>query len=251
MSPADSEIIDGETGELVPYAPAPPTLFGTSDPKDVIAKATVSANALADVIRTKKLWKTIGGKNHVFVEAWTMLGSMLGVFPVVVWTRPLENGGFEARVEARTLAGDLVGAAEAQCARDEPTWKSRPDYALRSMAQTRATSRALRGPLGFIVVLAGYSATAAEEMQDVQQQGPNPSASGNDTKKATQPQIARMMTLAGELDKKGGGVPEGFDTWGEYIKAYIKERWGHESRKDLTRGQIEHLMAHLEEGVPF
>jgi hypothetical protein len=250
MSPADSEIVDGETGELVPYAPAPPTLFGTSDPVQVVAQASKNADALAAVIRDKHLYKTIGGKNHVFVEAWTLLGTMVGVFPSVVWTKPLENGGWEARVEARTLAGDLVGAAEAQCGRDEPTWAKRPDYALRSMAQTRATSRALRGPLGFIVVLAGYSATAAEEMQDVQQ-GPNPSATGNDTKKATQPQIARMMTLAGELDKKGVAPPDEHAEWGDYIVHYIKERWGHDSRKDLTRGQIEHLMAHLEEGCPF
>jgi hypothetical protein len=260
---SEPEIIDGEMGELVPYAaPASPTLFATGDPSEVVAKATQSAKVLADVIRDRHLYKTIGGKNHVYVEAWTLLGSMLGVFPVVEWTRPIE-GGWEARVEARTLSGALVGAAEGQCTRSEKTWASRDDYALRSMAQTRATSRALRGPLGFIVVLAGYNATAAEEMPSDEaprgrapntvagyNAGPNPSASGNDTKKATQPQIARMMTLAGELDKKGVAPPEG-ETWGDYIVHYIKERWGHDSRKDLTRGQIEHLMTHLEEGVPF
>lgn len=48
--------------------------------------------------------------------------------------------------------------------RDERTWKDRDDYALRSMAQTRATSKALRGPLGFIVTLAGFEATPSEEM---------------------------------------------------------------------------------------
>jgi hypothetical protein len=32
------------------------------------------------------------------------------------------------------------------------------------MAQTRATSKALRQPLGFVMTLAGYSATPAEEM---------------------------------------------------------------------------------------
>jgi hypothetical protein len=72
--------------------------------------------------------------------------------------------GWEARVEARTLAGQVVGAAEAECLRTEKTWSSRDDYALRSMAQTRAVSKALRGPLGFVVTLAGYEATPAEEM---------------------------------------------------------------------------------------
>jgi hypothetical protein len=41
------------------------------------------------------------------------------------------------------------------------------------MAQTRATSKALRVPLGFIVVLAGYEATPEEEMPTIVS-GPSP-----------------------------------------------------------------------------
>ena len=67
-------------------------------------------------------------------------------------------------MEARTLAGALVGAAEAQVTRQEQNWRSRDDYALRSMAQTRATGKAMRLPLGFVMSLAGYEATPAEEM---------------------------------------------------------------------------------------
>jgi hypothetical protein len=97
------------------------------------------------------------------VEGWTLLGTMLGVFPVCEWTRKLDDG-WEARVVAKTLAGQTVGAAEAECLRSERSWSSRDDYALRSMAQTRATSKALRQPLGFVVTLAGFEATPAEEM---------------------------------------------------------------------------------------
>jgi hypothetical protein len=96
---------------------------------------------------------------------------MVGVTAVPVWTKPLDGEapagrsfGFEARVEARTLDGRVIGAAEAMCTRNERRWKSADDYAIRSMAQTRATSKALRGPLGFVVTLAGYQATPAEEM---------------------------------------------------------------------------------------
>jgi hypothetical protein len=44
------------------------------------------------------------------------------------------------------------------------------------MAQTRATSKALGSPLRFIVTLAGYEGTPAEEMpsQDAQQAAPPP-----------------------------------------------------------------------------
>ena len=108
---------------------------------------------------------TIGGHEHLTAEAWTTLGGMLGVVPVVVWTQPNETGdGYLARVEARTLDGRVVGAAESECSRAERTWEKRDAYALRSMAQTRAIGSALRGPLGQIVVLAGYEPAGAEEM---------------------------------------------------------------------------------------
>jgi hypothetical protein len=156
--------------ELEVYeAHSPATLFGSDDPAEVVARATAAARPLAEVVNRQRLFATIGGKKHTLVEGWTLLGSMLGVFPVTVWTRRIEATpetaeGWEARVEARTRAGDVVGAAEAMCTRDERTWKGRDEYALRSMAQTRATSKALRQPLGFVMVLAGYSGTPAEEM---------------------------------------------------------------------------------------
>ena len=213
----DTESGEVTAGEVVYYnPPAPVTLFQTNDPAEVVKVAAATAEALADVIRAKHLYKTIGSKNHVFVEAWTMLGTMLGVFPIVEWTRAIE-GGWEARVEARTKSGDLVGAAESQCTRSEKTWANRDDYALRSMAQTRATSRALRGPLGFIVELAGYSATAAEEMPS---DGPNQSATGADTKLVTKPQLTRLFTLLTELDKKEGVNPPEGESWEEYTRAY-------------------------------
>ena len=140
------------------------TLFRTDDPKEIVARATAVADTLSGVLKDKKLTTSISGREHVRVEGWTLCGTMLGVFPVCTWTRPIENG-WEARVEARTLAGALVGAAEAECLRTESLWKSRDDYAIRSMAQTRATSKALRIPLGFIVSLAGFETTLAEEVE--------------------------------------------------------------------------------------
>lgn len=138
-------------------------LFGGASPVEVVHQTTLVADALADVLKKKRLFAAIQGKNYVTVEGWTLLGSMLGVFPVCVWTKELEDG-WEARVEARTRDGAVVGAAEAECRRSEKTWSSRDSYALRSMAQTRATSKALRQPLGFVVKLAGYEATPSDEM---------------------------------------------------------------------------------------
>lgn len=147
---------------------APSTLFGTDNHGEVVARASELAKTLEQVVRKQNLVVRIGQSEHVRVEGWTFLGSMLGVFPVVEWTRPVmheeEQVGWEARVEARTRGGEVVGAAEAECLRSERTWKGRDDYALRSMAQTRAVSKALRLPLGFVMQLAGFNPTPAEEM---------------------------------------------------------------------------------------
>jgi hypothetical protein len=165
MNEALAVIEPGDSEEARPSQAL--TLFGTADPVAVIDKAAQVAAALAKVIRKQKLFTTIAGKEHIHVEGWTLLGSMLGVFPQVEWTRKLEDG-WEARVVATVAAnGAVVGAGEAQCLRGETKWAGRDDYALRAMAQTRATSRALRGPLGFVVVLAGFAATPAEEMDGV------------------------------------------------------------------------------------
>lgn len=167
---SDDEVIEAEPSqELVVTGGAPVTLFKTDDPVEIVTKATAVANALADVLKNKKLTTKISGRDYVQVEGWTLCGSMLGVFPVVEWTRPIvdETGqkqGWEARVEARRSDGAVVGAAEAECMRDERRWSTADDYSIRSMAQTRAISKALRAPLGFIVALAGYETTPEAEM---------------------------------------------------------------------------------------
>ena len=158
-----AERLDEPTGEIVVAQPT--TLFATDDPLKVVSSALRVADVLGDVLKQRRLTITIGGgrRQHVLVEGWTLLGSMLGVFAEIEWTRELPNG-FEARALAHTLSGARVGSAEAQCTRSESLWRLRDDYALRSMAQTRAVAKALRLPLGFVVELAGYSATPAEEL---------------------------------------------------------------------------------------
>jgi len=165
MTVTESDVIEAEVVESTELAPVDQsvTLFRSDDPVEVLARATRTADALKDVISQRGLTTNIQGKQHVQVEGWQTLGSMLGVTPVCVWTRPLDNG-WEARVEARTLDGRIVGAAEAMCTRSERMWSKRDDYALRSMAQTRATSKALASPLRFVITLAGYQGTPAEEM---------------------------------------------------------------------------------------
>lgn len=141
------------------------TLFNTDDPVEVVQRAARVADALRDVIAQRKLTANIKGKQHVRVEGWQLLGSMLGVTAVCTDTEEVD-GGWKATVEARTLDGRVIGRADALCTRHERTgpWKGSDDYARLSMAQTRATSKALKGPLGFVVSLAGYETTPPEEL---------------------------------------------------------------------------------------
>jgi hypothetical protein len=159
------EVIEGTA--LEPYQPpAPSTLFRTDDPVEVVERATKAADALASVIEQRKLYAQIQGKKHIVVEGWQTLGAMLGVTPVCTWTRLVSEPakGWEARVEARTLDGRVIGAAEGECLRSERRWANADDFAVRSMAQTRAMSKALSSVLRFVVTLAGYQGTPAEEM---------------------------------------------------------------------------------------
>jgi len=162
------DTIEGEAVETTAIAlrqpeQASPALFGTSDPVEVVQRAVRVADALKAVVVQKNLIANISGKQYPQVEAWLTLAAMLRLTTICEWSRRVENG-WEARVYVRDANGNTVGAAEAQCLNTERSKRSWEDYALRSMAQTRATSKSLRSVLGFIMVLAGYEATPVEEM---------------------------------------------------------------------------------------
>jgi hypothetical protein len=194
---AESQVEIVEPAELDLVEANPATLYRTSDPSVALERMSVLARTLVDVVRSQKLSVRIRGAEYLRVEAWRALGGMIGVHPVTVWSRPNEtNDGFLVRVEARTRAGEVVGASEAECSRAESLWADRDPHALRAMAETRATSRALRGPLGQVVVLAGYQATGAEEMPD---DDPPPAASKAAPVEPSREQISELRDLIDRL----------------------------------------------------
>jgi hypothetical protein len=215
---------------------APATLFGTDDPEQVVASATKAAKALAKVVTDQKLAVKIQGRPHVRVEGWTLLGSMLGVFPVVAWTRKLENG-WEARVEARTRVGEIVGAAEAECLRSEKTWATRDDYALRSMAQTRATSKALRAPLGFVMQLAGFDPTPLEEMPQKEK-----------TKRTVIEEPKASIKQVALIDAAIEAFCEGSDTKRDALDARLLEVYRTNDPAELSPAEADELLEKLKGG---
>lgn len=137
----------------------------TRGPAQLVQQATEVATVLGKVIKDRGLYKDIQGKKYVMVEGWSTLGGMIGVLPREVEVKRHDDGAYEAVVELiRTSDGMVVGRASALCGMDEPKWAKGAEYARRSMAVTRATGKAYRLGFSWIIKLAGYEATPAEEI---------------------------------------------------------------------------------------
>jgi len=132
----------------------------------VIPTGTRLAAAVAPLIEENKLYTSIGGKKHVEIEGWELFGAMLGYTAQTTILSQLPEGGYVAEAAIQDRAGRIVSRGQASCSQTEKKWKGKDDYALRSMAQTRALGKAYRLHLGWAIRLKGYSATPAEEMEE-------------------------------------------------------------------------------------
>ncbi len=184
----DLVVLEAETVEVLP------------SPQEVVEAATAEAEVLAAVIEDRKLYVAMGHdrktgeeRRYVNVEGWQTLGAMRGLATITEWSRRTEDyqplrteskwvdapngkrrkevttvqegiGGWEARVKLVNTEGRIIGAAESECTWDEEVWSQRESNALRSMAQTRAIGKVYRGVFAFVMALAGYVTTPAEEM---------------------------------------------------------------------------------------
>ena len=157
-----------QEAEIVPVEQVQLGTIAAKGPQDVVAQATSIATTLAAVIDKRRLYSTIQRKRYVRVEGWTTLGAMLGVLPREVDVVQDGEGGYTATVELiRATDGQVIGRGSAAVGMDEPTWAKRPGYARRSMAVTRATGKAFRLGFSWIMTLAGYEVTPAEEMPQI------------------------------------------------------------------------------------
>jgi hypothetical protein len=231
----------GESGEVVRYESASVSLWGTTDPAEIVVKATKVANALRDIIKEQKLFTLIQGKAHVNVGGWQLLGSLVGVTAVCTETVEVENG-WKATVEARASDGRVIGSADALCTSDEKRgpWKKADRYALCSMAQTRATSKALKGPLGFVVSLAGYEATPAEEMTFA-----DADAVSEAVVVDVVPTELRLETEVSHLQREMTAAKAHDPALTGKLKAFIFTEFGARSSQELDAEQVRATRVHL------
>ena len=181
-----------------------------------VERATAVANQLKPIVDSCGLAVRIGQGEHLKVEAWVTCGMFCGVSPHTEWTQEVRNpvsgdlDGYKARVQViRMATGEAIGAAECSCHFDEQQkrrdgsglydrWSEhgrQNRHACMSMAQTRATSKALAQALRWIPVLAGYSGTPFEEMPPEPRED-HPKQRPKAEPQATQPAPAGNGTLS-------------------------------------------------------
>jgi hypothetical protein len=145
-----------------------------------IGVATNVANCLAPLVREQGL--TVKGLNnqdkeaeYVTVEGWEVLGTMLGIVPDTRIVEEMKNDkgrviGFKARAtlyqhpildDGKIVGGTVLSTAEAYCTKDDFQKKY---FSMASMAQTRALGKAYRMALSWVMKMAGFEPTPAEDM---------------------------------------------------------------------------------------
>ena len=145
-----------------------------------IGVATNVANTLAPLVREqglaiKGLNKKQPEKEYVTVEGWEVLGTFLGIVPVTTIVSEMKNNkgrtiGYTARATLyqnpiiendEIVGGTVIARAEAQADR---SGFQKDLFSIASMAQTRALGKAYRMGLSWIMKMAGFEPTFAENM---------------------------------------------------------------------------------------
>jgi len=162
---------ENQESEVMPLEPViQRDLILTREPSVILGEAKRASDALIEIISKKKKPVIFNGEQYLEFEDWQMVGKFYGLTAKVIETKYVNFDGvkgFESKaVVIHTQTGEEVSGAEAICLNDEPNWARKPLYQLKSMSQTRACAKSLRNVLAWVVVMAGYRATPAEELQE-------------------------------------------------------------------------------------
>ena len=143
-------------------------------PATQVALATAMANALSGIVEDKELFTMIGGKKHLQAEAWQTVVAFDNANPVTEWCNPIRDDentviAYEAKVNI-VKGGEIIASGIMACGLDEFPCRGQQGYgkhrAAMSSAQTWAGAKAARTKYAWVVTLAGYSGTPAEELPD-------------------------------------------------------------------------------------
>lgn len=140
--------------------------------KPSLASTKKLANELTQFIKDNRLSSNIAGKDYVQVEGWEFAGSQLNLTAIVEDIEDLSKDKeikYKASVKiVHVLTDKIVSRGFAIASSNEKgrngSTKWKDEYAVASMAQTRAIGKGYRNILSWLIKLAGYEPTPAEEV---------------------------------------------------------------------------------------
>lgn len=133
-------------------------------------RAKKLAKELSNFARENSLQVEIAGRQYMQVEGWQFIGTQMGLTDIVKFcdreTENVQPGEikYKAVVEIINQNGTVISKGFAFASNKEKKKTSFEEYAVASMAQTRAIGKAYRNFLAWIVKMAGYEPTPVEEI---------------------------------------------------------------------------------------
>jgi len=200
---------------------------------EMMNNAVHKAKRIATIVNNQELFTKIGDKKHLDYEAWLTVAASYGCRPSIESVAEIKDDdgaciGYIAQACLMDIAsGTKFSFVSHLCTREETSWANRDRYAILSMAETRAASKACRMAFSWVVVLAGegYATTPSEEMIDKKQNDKKAA----DTRVISEPQMKRLFAIA-----KGVGLD--FNVLNDYVKHV-----GFGKVDDITRDQYEKI----------
>jgi hypothetical protein len=237
-----NELLQPLTGEVT----ATQDLVLARDPEAVLEEAMRAAKALQKVISGKAKPVKFNGEIYLEFEDWQTCGRFYGITAKVEHTTLIQladgTRGYEAHAVALYVpTGQVVSAADAMCLNDEDKWSHRakyewvngvrtkmgmepvPLFQLRSMAQTRACAKALRNVMAWVVVLAGYRPTPAEEMPD---DARDRDGNGKAEDKSAKKKDVKPATITGEQQKDLIETAKQAGWKKDELQTFVKDNYG-------------------------
>lgn len=136
--------------------------------EDRLALAGDVAAKFKHAIQTLGLIHKIKGNDYVTVSGWSTLGTMIGIHVENIQVEPFTTNNprgfaYKAKVDLVDKNGVKIGEGSGICSN---SGYQKEDHAVYSMAITRATGKAYRLSLAWLVEMAGYNPTPYEEMPE-------------------------------------------------------------------------------------
>jgi len=209
---------------------------------EMMNNAVHKAKRIAQIINNQKLFTEIGPKKHLDYEAWVTTAASYGARPSIEWTKDLldEDGTFMGCLARACLMDMATGTkfsfVEHVCTREESSWANRDRYAIVSMAETRAASKACRMAFAWVIVLAGegFATTPSEEMIDKKQNDKK----APDTRVISEPQVGRMYRIATQAG------------WSRDAVVAMANSRGFDKPEQISRDKYEEICKTLEVKAP-